>query len=289
MTPKPLVPRKPPTHFLCLPLYNASSRQQLVTSINTFRKRAEHVLNNGNKDTQESSRVNESPTTDFGDTAQAEHTVSETTHEDKSRIQDRMFRPPGALHFTLGVMHLEDPEQLGKSIEVLKALDLDGIYAATDIKELESSASQGAPLTTNLTSIHALPSQTNTRVLYTAPPSASPFTTRLQAIAQSLRQPFLAAGLLEEEQRPLLLHATVFNTIYGKAKGRRGKESKRKLQTSQLIEEMQDYSFANDIRLERIAICEMGAKPVEGEEGMRYREVAARALPTSMVGEQAEA
>ena len=222
------------------------------------------------------------------DVAQPGSAISKSSHDGRSVIQDKMFRPPGALHFTLGVMHLEDPKQLEKSMKMLEALDLKSIFAAIDISDGLDNTRGAAPLTINLTSVNALPSETDTRLLYTAPPPASPATARLLAIAKSLRQPFLTAGLLEDEKRPLLLHATIFNTIYGKAKGRRRKGFGEKLQTSRLIEEMQGFCFANDVRIERIAICEMGAKPVEGEEGMRYREITGRALPTSIVGEQQE-
>ena len=81
------------------------------------------------------------------------------------------------------------------------------------------------------------------------------------------------------------LHATVVNTIYAReaksGKKRWGKGS-GKLDATELIEKYKDFEWAKDFRIEKVAICEMGAKRiVEGDEVVDqvYTEVASVPLP----------
>ena len=108
--------------------------------------------------------------------------------------------------------------------------------------------------------------------------------------------------------RPLVLHATVLNTIYArgkkgvKAKGQRG-ERKRggerkwrdgKFDARYLIDRYEHMVWMEGVRIEKVAICEMGAKDVvEEEEGesvgndpnepriaqQEYKEIASVELP----------
>ena len=80
------------------------------------------------------------------------------------------------------------------------------------------------------------------------------------------------------------------NTIYTRphhrvpasGKKRWGKGS-GKFDATQLIERFKGWEWARDVRIERVAICEMGARDIVGEGGrvvdQVYREVASVELP----------
>jgi len=62
---------------------------------------------------------------------------------------------------------------------------------------------------------------TKTSIIYTSPQDSE---NHLQTFCQSLKTVFSDAGLLAKDERPLLLHATLVNTIY--VPGVRGKGGK---------------------------------------------------------------
>ena len=87
------------------------------------------------------------------------------------------------------------------------------------------------------------------------------------------------------ETRPMKLHATVVNTIYAReaksGKKRWGKGS-GKFDARELVERYREFEWARDVRMEKVSICEMGAKKVlEGEVVVDqvYTEVASVPLP----------
>jgi activating signal cointegrator complex subunit 1 len=105
------------------------------------------------------------------------------------------------------------------------------------------------------------------------------------------------------DDRPLKLHATIVNTIY--AKGRKGQSKANagasnqepkaqghgpnanaplKIDATTILEKYEDFVWAKDVILDRVAICEMGAKKILDETGNvrdeEYTEVANFALPT---------
>jgi len=131
------------------------------------------------------------------------------------------------------------------------------------------------PLTLSLTGLQAMGSPAATSVLYAAPTDA---TGRLWGFCNALRKEFVEAGFLVPEERPLLLHATVVNMVYAKERGRKkGKppvkgdggagRGKGKIDARGLREEWEGYVWAEGVRVERVAVCEMGARVVEGREG----------------------
>ena len=79
---------------------------------------------------------------------------------------------------------------------------------------------------------------------------------------------------MAEEGRPLLLHATIVNTIYvkGRNKGRKGQ--KLELDARDLISKYEDYVWLEGMEVDKITLCKMGAKDV-GEEGDQAYEVEA--------------
>lgn len=81
---------------------------------------------------------------------------------------------------------------------------------------------------------------------------------------------FTAEGFMVPEERELKLHATVVNTIYAKeaksGKKRWGKGS-GKFDATEIIEMYKDWEWVKDMRIEKLAICEMGANNVmEGDK-----------------------
>ena len=273
--------RRPPTHFICLPLCTPASLPKLVLSLQAFKKRAETLLCVDVDEPGDGAKAEDGSTkpVEVKEVSQSRDSNAESFNRRHARIIDKMFRPPGALHFTLGVMNLEDSERMNRTKQLLQNLDIESIFAQLGSNDPDFGSNPLAPFKTSLESLHALPSKTNTRVLYTAPPETAS-TLQLQAMSEALREPFIEAGLLDDEKRPLLLHATIFNTIYGSGRGKRKGGRKEKLQTSQLISDMSAFTFADEIRIDRVALCPMGAKPVEDEEGLKYVELVTRMLPT---------
>lgn len=175
------------------------------------------------------------------------------------------------------------------------------------------------PLDISLTSLASMHAPHKTSILYISPTDP---TDRLWSISNAIRSRFLEAGLLVNDDRPLKLHATVVNTIY--AKGRRrprhspakaqefkpsdGKNSidkagldtqddrsighgpdanaPLKIDARQILERYKDFVWAAGVELDRVAICEMGAKKVLNDKdeviNEEYKEVAILRLPVSI-------
>jgi activating signal cointegrator complex subunit 1 len=281
---KPPSRKKPPlTHFLCLPLVTVSSKPQLDKTIEIFRN---HV----------------SP-----DQQQSEQTASSTA----SRIHPKAIRPVGALHCTLGVMSLANNVQLEKAIDVLERLDVKNLFsdaaaaAVASSGTLESSTTTKvtgtptvesknpasplvalAPITIDLKGLASMHDPQNTSILYIDPSDA---THRLYPFCLALQKIFREEGVLLPDDRDLKLHATIVNTIYAKGKNNRSQghgphaNAPLKFDARALLEEYEDFVWAEGVVLDRIAICEMGAKKrVDGEGnvvGEEYTEVASVDLP----------
>jgi activating signal cointegrator complex subunit 1 len=285
---RPPSQKKPPlTHFLCLPLVTPSSKPQLEASIETFRN---HVSPN-----------------------QPEQTTNVAT-----RIHPKAIRPVGVLHCTLGVMSLDGPT-LQKAIDLLQNLDINSLLSSasptsnpllptpsTQIPpESNKPATHGQPIKISLTGLSSMHSPTNTSILY-IPPSDP--TQRLYPFCLALQKIFQDEGLLLPDNRELKLHATIVNTIYAKSRNKRagpkregkvGKEPDQNEDRSQghgphsnaplkfdaraLLEEYKNFVWVEGVVLDRIAICEMGAKKLLGVDGEvvgeEYTEVASVGLP----------
>lgn len=127
-------------------------------------------------------------------------------------------------------------------------------------------------------------------VLYAAPVDQFGL---LQAFCERVRDVFKDAELMADEGRPLLLHATVVNTIYvrGQGKGNRGgrgrggrggrgrggnKRERLVFDATYIIDRYEDQVWVEDIPLEKVVICKMGARKVVigGEEDEAYEVVA---------------
>ncbi|MCJ1459530.1 hypothetical protein MMC28_009909 [Mycoblastus sanguinarius] len=259
MPPKPQL-----THFLCLPLVTQSSRPQLQASLQHF--------------------ASEATTGDDGGGA---------------KLVQKAIRPIGAIHLTIGVMSLLTSERIDAACTFLRNLDVSGSIQAAEVapvsplpntETVEGHSStdrptvshQPRPLTITLSGLHSMHSPSKTSMLYAAPTDSPP---SLLPFCNSLRINFTTAGFLVPETRELRLHATIVNTIYAQksASGKqRWKKGSTKIDAQDLIEKWKDFEWAKNVRIEKVAICEMGAKDImEGDKvvGQEYVEVASVPLP----------
>ncbi|KAL6717667.1 hypothetical protein ACLMJK_005582 [Lecanora helva] len=257
MPPKPQL-----THFLCIPLVNHASRPQLQASISRFKAEVTNADDAG-----------------------------------RSPIQSKAIRPVGAMHFTIGVMSLLTPERLEAACTFLKHLNIAGLLkeasdkdakdvkdrTAGDVHEMNSqSVADLKPLKMTLSGLHPMQSASRTSSLYIGYNDTSPALT---PFCLNLQSAFRDAGFLLPDTRPLKLHATIVNTIYvreAKSGKKRWSKDSAKIDATQIIETYKDYEWAKDLHIDRVAICEMGAKKIlEGEEVVDqvYTEVASVSLP----------
>ena len=207
-------------------------------------------------------------------------------------IPEGAIRPLGTLHLTLGVMSLVEEDGVERVKGLLKGLDLDGMLRRIEAGKHEEAkstevdiTSAASPLKINLRSLHAMKSASRTSVLYASPHDSS---ARLEQFCETLRRVFMDAGLMESDERPLRLHATIVNTIYArKEKTGKGDEKEKKAGRGRQngpnvnfdargwIRKYDGYAWAEDIVVDSVAICKMGAEKVKGMEEARYTEIAA--------------
>ncbi len=275
-------PRPPLTHFLCLPLVTTSSRPLLQTALERF-------------------------------TAEA---VS-PTEASPVRIPEKAIRPLETLHLTIGVMSLQTQDRIDACLTFLRGLDVHDLLreaeklstAASEsgstgtVEAIDKSLtgtpnsksppdkpaapsgppSPPSPLTISLSGLHPMHSPASTSILYAVPTDP---TFRLLNFCQSLQQLFTSATFLLPDDRPLRLHATIVNTIYAKDRSTRprggghgrGSREKKGFDATRWIEKYEGFEWAAWVRIEKVAICEMGAKEVEGD-GVEYLEIGSVSLP----------
>jgi activating signal cointegrator complex subunit 1 len=182
---------------------------------------------------------------------------------------DSAIRPLGTLHLTLGVMSLTTRDRLDEATSFLNSLDIEQILRdatrnGADISQQQRSSAEEeenslAPISVSLQSLYALPKAEAATVLYAKPVDP---TSRLYPLGVKLRERFVEAGLIQPDYlktkprkgskvtdnktsrngapeqaeipkpklRPLLLHATIVNTVYargGNSAQNRGKDRRR--------------------------------------------------------------
>ncbi|CAH0382215.1 unnamed protein product [Bemisia tabaci] len=205
-------------------------------------------------------------------------------------------RPPGTFHLTLGVMDLSSKERMSRALELLQNLDYADILQSVlpqQVKENNSTPfDKNNPLRIMLTGLSTFPSSKKSRVFY-AKPSSSPLSPfPLLKFGQAICKEFQKAGLIIDS-RPLILHATLANMRYAiqanrghKRKGKTGKErwAEGQVDATALIQcfnqyggdttkykneafreknQANEFIWAKDVELNRVAICKMGAQKSE--------------------------
>jgi len=256
MPPKPAAARPRLTHFLCLPLITSTSRSQLQKSLTAFRDNIAKI----------------------------------NTPELPTGIPAKAIRPLGTLHLTLGVMSLLTKERVDSALKLLNELNMTellagksskpGIYR-TEVSGRDEQGSSGGkageenvasepvqPLSITLRGLASMHTPSRTSILYSSPVDDD---RRLYSFCQKLREIFVRAELLVEEDRPLLLHATIVNTVYvpgnrGKGSGHGKNSSKLTIDARELLVDYEDFEWMSDV-VGKVAICRMGAqKKDDGEE-----------------------
>ncbi|KAK8087015.1 hypothetical protein PG994_001989 [Apiospora phragmitis] len=245
-------PRSPPTHFLCIPLVTSLSRPQLVSALASF--------------------------------------SSDVTSPQSFGVPAEAVRPVGTLHLTLGVMSFPKNEGLDRATELLKTLAPRQILGSIigpqeqaqalgskdkhEGEDKDKNKDQDPPdplqpqLSVTLSGLHSMQSPpSRAAVLYSAP--VDPDGT-LQKFCESIKQTFQQTGIMAEADRPLLLHATILNTIYVKGEkgggggGRHGKRRDRvTVDARDILDRYDEFVWMKDVPVEKVAICRMGAKKQE--------------------------
>lgn len=296
MHPKP--PKRPLlTHFLCLPLSTPSSKPQWQSSFQTFAKDVHaqglnpeaipsvdmlHLtlgvmsLTTEDKKTAacvllKGEEVRRLVWKSAGFCYEGEDGQGSSTHQDSSGL-DKSEEPN--LEAVLSTQqHLDAENSSGTAPSShQQPLHNDHVYGNQSSTSLPVPASPSSPYITSLSGLHTTRIPASTSTLYASP---SPLMSPLHTLCQSLRELFLHANLLVPESRPLLLHATVFNTLYCAKKP----EKEKKINAKALMEKWEQRRWVGDIKVARVAIWEMGAKVDVKDECRRYRELEGIDLP----------
>jgi len=218
------MPRNTPTqsppklsHFLCIPVVTPASRQQLQQSLDAFRT----------SETTKSTSSSGTPSTS---------------------IPEKAVRPLGTLHLTLGVLSLLSQERIDSAVALLHSLDLQQLLASSHQHPgvagksqggLESELGAAGDLKITLKGLTSMHDPSKTSVLYTSPVDSD---LKLLNFCQRLKDVFTDADLLVRESRPLLLHATIVNTVYV----RRGKSvSKLTIDAREVLERYKETEWVS--------------------------------------------
>jgi activating signal cointegrator complex subunit 1 len=210
------------------------------------------------------------------------------TDELPDGLPERAVRPVRTLHLTLGVMSLLTEEKVDSVLKLLKDIDFkellrDSSPAKSLAKDVEDKqkkeketevTSEVEPLKITLKGLRSMQSASKTSVLYSTPLDPD---LRLFQFCKSLQQLFVQAGFIAEQKKKLLLHATILNTIYAKGVKRggtgHGKNGKAKslFNARGILEKYGECMWMENVIVEKVAICRMGAKV--GEDGEERYEV----------------
>ena len=319
---KPPGQKKPPlTHFLCLPLVTSTSRPQLEASLKTFKDdvSSRGTIVNEDLETAEQNAtlgqeavlpaVRRKAIRPVG----ALHCTLGVMSLDKDKLSDAtkfLQRLDIRALFKDTLNNSNEPSE-SSSVK-------DGPSAPASLErsitppKVERAAD---PLKVNLKGLVSMHSPQNTSILYVAPEDS---TGKLYPFCVALQKEFKDKGFLVEDNRQLKIHATIVNTIYAKEKQRPPRSNAKpqisepqaqhpttsgapdgqsgrsdghgpnanaplKIDATAILEKYKDFVWVEGVVLDRVAICEMGAKKFMDDEGNvkdeEYTEVATIALP----------
>ncbi|KAK4214462.1 AKAP7 2'5' RNA ligase-like domain-containing protein [Rhypophila decipiens] len=277
------------THFLCIPLVTRSSRPQLTSSLASFREQVTSPLSGFN-------------------------------------VPEEAIRPVGSLHLTLGMFSFpgdktktnnsnlsedaasgqgeeESQDRLEKAKAILQSLRPREIIRAFKPPPAMPGSAATPPLVEQkeqeeikitLQGLRSMQSTTPTKSAVLYAPPADP-QGRLQQFCEGVRKVFLDAGVMVPDNRPLLLHATIVNTIYvkgrnrqqqqrgrgGHGQGRNNRRDRLTIDATSLLDQFEDQVWMEDVRVEKIAICKMGAKKIEVDGVAERRRAGGGGTPTA--------
>ncbi len=238
-------PRPRLTHFLCIPLATAAGRPQLASSLAAFGA-------------------------DVAATSVA-MTSAGGGNTRRGPLPPTALRPVGTLHLTLGVLSLGEADRLQQAVERLRALGRE---------DKDTNENKDKPITVALRGLHAMQPPARATVLYAAPVDESTGALAaaggpLLALCERVRAAF-ADLLVDEGGRPLLLHATIVNTVYARG-GRRGGDGgggggggggRFTFDARDLLARYEDYVWMERVPVQTVALCRMGAQPAGTAEDM---------------------
>ncbi|KAF5667609.1 hypothetical protein FHETE_5667 [Fusarium heterosporum] len=187
---------------------------------------------------------------------------TEVTNPASFGVPPGAVRPVGTMHLTLGVMSLKD-EGIEQAKELLRSLKLSELLASART----GTSMTGERLCITLKGLHAIQTPAKTSVLYAAPVDTEGI---LYKFCEQIKTTFQEAGLMAKEDRPLLLHATVVNTIYVKDNHGRRRRDKLTLDARDMVGHYDDYVWLEDMPLDKVTLCRMGAKKIEGTDDEAY-------------------
>ncbi|KIH91475.1 hypothetical protein SPBR_01977 [Sporothrix brasiliensis 5110] len=248
--PKPKPPPRPQlTHFLCIPLATTVGRPQLADSLATFHAdvAATAVAMTSGGNGGPSSANNRNATTRRGP------------------LPPAALRAVGTLHLTLGVLSLGDGDRLQEAVSRLQSL------AKRNEADEGSAGGKDKPISMALRGLHAMQPPARATVLYASPVdektgSLAAAGGPLLELCERVRTVF--ADLLVPDERPLLLHATIVNTVYakqprisgGRGGGRGRGGEKLTFDARELIERYDDFVWMEKVPIHKVALCRMGAQ-----------------------------
>ena len=293
--PPPPAAKKPPlTHFLCLPLISSTSKPQLEASIASFR---EHVSSENPQGTASENGVTRVIHPKAIRPVGAMHCTLGVMSLDHDRL-DKAIELLQTLNITqLLSTNAADAPPLSPTTTTTTTTvhpgDITPKEPSTDkdarrislrrpvsppAERASRATTTGDPLTIDLTGLVSMHVPEKTSIVYIEPRDSS---ERLYTFCLALQDIFKREGFFVPDDRELKLHATLVNTIYAKGRKSQGHGSRAnapmKIDARALLNKYADFVWAKDVVLDRIAICEMGAKKriengdVVGEE---YTEVA---------------
>ncbi|CAL3972822.1 unnamed protein product [Diplocarpon coronariae] len=239
MAPRPSASRL--THFLCIPLVTSTSRPQLQKTLSIFKDDAANCATSGRR---------------F-----------------PSGIPPQAFRPLGTLNLSVGVMSLLSPERQEGALKILRQLNptelLSSIKPADTRSDAESPGEKSqdtgqdpASLNITLKGLRSMQETSKTPALFA--PSLDP-DMRLYRFCQKLREVF--GDFLVQDTRPLRLHAPILNTLYvpgKKTTKKRARKERLKLDATELIARYENFVWMEGVRVEKVAICKVGAQVRKG-------------------------
>ncbi|KAK2768493.1 hypothetical protein FQN54_000348 [Arachnomyces sp. PD_36] len=325
--------RPPLTHFLCLPLINPTSLPQLVSSLAEFKEAI--PLNSPSQANSLKPQTRLIPDDALRPVGTLHFTLGVMSLTTEERVQE-------ALKF---LQDLDITSLMQDVVSELSPQGTKGSETALEPLNISLTSLHALPKAKDATILHAAPSDSTSRLYPFSQRLRNKFIEAGFILAETESKPddkgsvgptepenenipessSKAEEKKEEEEtaapqtqkgkarrpRPLLLHATVANTIY---MGRRRQAGSRKKDTykfdaRELIsrfrnynkdrqgtpsggqaggqEEEKPFTWAKDFPLEKLTICEMGAKDIPEEDvdrrflGQEYRAVGERKLEFS--------
>ena len=300
MAPPKYSNKKPPlTHFLCLPLLTTSSIPQLQESLAPFKQSVTRPARSETPATAEEEADASTTNVVIPEKAFRPLGVLHLTLGVMSlRSEEKMNDAKGLLED----LELSDllKESESQCVDTIQGNDLpnqnntprkkpdpppedsrgrpptllETLKRAVTPPFLSRPTTSARPLSISLRGLQAFPKPSEATVLHCPPYDP---TSRLYPFCLKLKQRFIDAGFMEPENRPLVLHATIVNTVYAKM-DRRHERRRMGSITFDATEIMRTYNekggtehsdatgafvWATDILIDRVRICEMGAKVVE--------------------------